>query len=471
MPKMAEGLHEDAHDTSRAAPPSPAPRVGGVRFVEAGARAGACAELESRGMILARVDAIAVTSRGRLADLVNLALARALSAREPRGVVSPTSEIELALVSAAAATRGVVLALGSLRALVDHDGALDPYDSRTVRALARMAQAAPFVLMLDAADTSFGAYADPTPLVTLREPCEPAPAPAPTVTPTATPTPPPPPAAPVRALPPPEVWRPWVIALTAARGPQPLAAFEKIFATAYMPLTRAIEVGLEDSRALAAHDEFRRAFARTYGEACPTFAVTGKRPRMVFDAPDVAARTARLHGARQTQLLLVDAMRFDLGLRVRDALGREIGDRASLAEEMLLWSALPTSTSRQLELLARGLDGLRAPPESEREGEPMRGRTAETIRRVKVGHRDLYKLDVIQARIAEPLDAGSHVALANDVAGAIARHAETLSSRTLLFVFGDHGFVTDRAGATSTGGASPEEVLVPAFAYLVGAVH
>src|SRR5262249_44847857 len=158
-----------------------------------------------------------------------------------------------------------------------------------------------------------------------------------------------------------------VIALTAARGPQPLAAFERLFATAYMPLTRAIEVGLDDHRALAAHDEFRRSFARMYGEMCPTFAVTGKRPRMVFDAPDVAARVARLHGAGQTQLLLVDAMRFDLGLRVRDALAREIGARASLAEEMLLFSALPTTTGRQLEVLARGLEALRAPPESERE--------------------------------------------------------------------------------------------------------
>jgi hypothetical protein len=90
---------------------------------------------------------------------------------------------------------------------------------------------------------------------------------------------------------------------------------------------------------------------------------------------------------------------------------------------------------------------------------------------VKVGHRDVFKLDAIQARLVEPLEAGSQVELAAAVADAVAKHAQTLSSRTLLFVFGDHGFALDRHGAAQTGGASPEEVLVPAFAYLVGAVH
>jgi hypothetical protein len=53
----------------------------------------------------------------------------------------------------------------------------------------------------------------------------------------------------------------------------------------------------------------------------------------------------------------------------------------------------------------------------------------------------------------------------------VARHAETLSPHTLLFVFGDHGFTVDRSGAAQQGGASPEEVLVGGFAVLVGDVH
>jgi hypothetical protein len=42
-------------------------------------------------------------------------------------------------------------------------------------------------------------------------------------------------------------------------------------------------------------------------------------------------------------------------------------------------------------------------------------------------------------------------------------------------VFGDHGFLLDslEGGTTAarSGGASPEEVLVPAFAWLIGNVH
>ena len=61
--------------------------------------------------------------------------------------------------------------------------------------------------------------------------------------------------------------------------------------------------------------------------------------------------------------------------------------------------------------------------------------------------------------------------IADAAAEAIARHAETLAPRTLLLVFGDHGFTVDRTGSARQGGASPEEVLVGAFALLVGDVH
>jgi hypothetical protein len=253
-----------------------------------------------------------------------------------------------------------------------------------------------------------------------------------------------------------------------------LSAFEKLFAHDYMPLENAIVAGLDDARALEAHAEFRRTFARTYAETCPTFAVTGKRPRMVLDAPAVAARIARLHGARSTQLLLVDAMRFDVGAAVREAATRALGAQASLTDDLLLWSALPSTTVRQLETLQRGVDALRtAPSEAERELDPLRGRTAEMIRRVKVGSRDLYKLDLVEARVRElGVDLlGALGEIAETAAEAIAKHAQTLQPRTLVFVFGDHGFTFDRDGTARQGGASPEEVLVPAFAFLTGDVH
>jgi hypothetical protein len=68
--------------------------------------------------------------------------------------------------------------------------------------------------------------------------------------------------------------------------------------------------------------------------------------------------------------------------------------------------------------------------------------------------------------------------LADTLAGSIARHAHGLVSgksplgprtpeRTLLYVFGDHGFVLHEDGRTQDGGATPEEVIVPYFAYVL----
>ncbi len=487
------------------------PLDGAFHFLTPHARAAMALELGTRGAVVAKVEAIAVTSRGRLAEVVDTAVARALAARGLRPAQVRAIDLVRGLPAGA---RGVAILLGSLRALIDEDGALDADDSRTVRALARATHGAPLVLALDAADATLDAYAPPVPLGTLLAPPAAATATAiavqtatddvdgeaepdadaladalthstpavaleshvhvrAAVTAPAPPEPEPAPAleeAPRAPLPPPEVWRPWALALGAARGPQPLAAFERIFAQSYMPLARALEDGLSDPRATQACDEFRRNFARAYTEACPTFAVTGKRPRMVFDAPDLASKVARLHGARTTQLLLVDGLRFDLGLRVRDLLSAELADRASLAEEHLLWSALPTTTGRQMELLARGVEAMRGERGAESE-EPLRGRTSETIRRVKIGHRDVFKLDVVQARLGEALPTPALGELAFQVTEAIARHAQTLASRTLLFVFGDHGFVRDAGGGVTSGGASPEEVLVPAFSFLVGSVH
>jgi hypothetical protein len=96
---------------------------------------------------------------------------------------------------------------------------------------------------------------------------------------------------------------------------------------------------------------------------------------------------------------------------------------------------------------------------------------------VKVGHRDLLKIDLVEARLMEP---GDHEAarlddLADELAEVLSAQLARLPARTLAIVFGDHGFRLDamESGTTSakSGGASPEEVLVPAFAWLVGGVH
>jgi hypothetical protein len=277
-----------------------------------------------------------------------------------------------------------------------------------------------------------------------------------------------------------DYWRSWAIALAAARGPQPLASFEKLFVESYMPLANAIAGGLEDPRALRAHDEFKTGFERTYTDAFVTFGATGRRPRLVMDAYDVAVKQARLHNARNTHVLVVDAMRHDLGCLVRDEIATRAAGTASLTNESFSWSALPTTTYRQLETLARGMDALRAPAPEET-AESLRGRRAETVRRLRVGSRELYKLDIVPSMLGAFPDPASgsgaeHVIaalpdIAASVADAILKHIETLPPRTLLLVLGDHGFTIDRRGRITHGGASPEEVLVPCFAYLVGDLH
>ena len=276
-----------------------------------------------------------------------------------------------------------------------------------------------------------------------------------------------------------DYWRSWAIALTAARGPQPLGAFERLFTESYMPLSNAIASGVDDPRAIRAHDEFRQGFERSYTDAFAAFGATSRRPRLVMDAFDIASKQARLHNARTTQVLVIDAMRYDLGCLVRDRM-TERAPGVSLTSECLLWSALPTTTFRQLETLARGMDALRAPIPDET-SESLRGTRAETVRRLRVGSRELYKLDLVPAMLgalAEPGGGASpaHVVealegIASSVADALLRHLATLAPRTLLLALGDHGFCVDRKGRITDGGASPEEVLVPCFAYLVADLH
>ena len=88
-----------------------------------------------------------------------------------------------------------------------------------------------------------------------------------------------------------------------------------------------------------------------------------------------------------------------------------------------------------------------------------------------------FGLDLVEASLLEPgaPEATRLDALALEVAGCVRDVMETLPHRTLLFVFGDHGFVLAPQGSGTSalrqGGAHPEEVLVPGFAWLVGGVQ
>ena len=273
-------------------------------------------------------------------------------------------------------------------------------------------------------------------------------------------------------------WRAFAMDLDNARGPKPAGVIDRLFATRYMPLVGALSRGHADGSVQRVVDGFRTAFEHSYTEGFAAIRATSKRPLMVLDAPDVAARIARLNNARAVRLLLVDALRFDLGERVMARLKPTLQGRAVCVDRTLLWSALPTTTPAQVALLGRGPEGLRDPlPEPGPEPDIVRGRALSTIRRERYGTKEIFKLDLVEARLrgVGPGFDERLGGIADEAAQVIARFVESSPPRTLLFVFGDHGFRLScdaRGTAPATqGGASPEEVLVPGYAWLVGGVH
>lgn len=272
-------------------------------------------------------------------------------------------------------------------------------------------------------------------------------------------------------------WQSWVSNLIAARGPKPLSVIERMFVTDYTRLREAVRRGVANESANEILDEWRDSFTSSYSEAYDALRVRGKRPTMVLDLPELAKRLGRLQGAKRVQLFLVDGMRFDLGLMIQDRMRKSVA--ASLTERLLLWSALPSVTSHQLELLGRGPDGLKDNPKPDESPTLVaRGRAALTPRRVRAGNLEILKLDVVEDMLRQPglpvLERMDEIA--EIAADAISAHMEKLPERTMVIVFGDHGFALDPSAAGTTaevrqGGASPEEVLVPAFAWLTGATH
>jgi hypothetical protein len=455
----------------------------GVRFADAPTRA----RLGGAGTIVLRMEKLAGSARGRLSEVIDDAMERELAAR---GATSPgmasSSDPDTSLSDQLFRARQVgvyrvLIALGPLSPLCGGAGAMQAEDAATLLFLARATTERPVELVLDPSDEHTGVFLTPIPLKDAlsgrRRECPRAtPEPAPALAPALAPAPAASAPTAVAALDKHTAgvarsledasWRHWMLALQAAKGPQPLANFERLFRESYVPLCAAVDHGLSDVRAVHARDEFRASFTRMYSEACPTFAATGKRPKMVFDAPEIAARLGRSQRARTVQLLMVSSMRYDLGMRLKEGLAEKA---FPAADSVMLWSALPTTTSRQLDCLSRGIEALRSPPTSERDLEAARGRMVDTVRRVKIGSRDLWKLDTCEARIREA-GSGAPSALpeiADSLTRVLGKHIATLAPRTLLFVFGDHGFTFDGARIAKGGGATPEEVLVPALAFFV----
>jgi hypothetical protein len=270
----------------------------------------------------------------------------------------------------------------------------------------------------------------------------------------------------------------WIRELESTQGPKPLSVIERLFVSAYVPLCQAVAEGIGGQDARDAILEWSHSFECSYRPAFEALRHKGRRPTMVLDVPDIATRLSRLHGARRVQLLLIDGMRFDIGQAMRQNLKTMTAGTAACAEQLLLWSGLPSTTGAQLELLGRGPGGLHEFTGSLDESTLVaHGEEARSIRRLRSGPHELFKLDLIEEQIASsgPRLKQRVADLAEETAQIVATHMQTLPPRTLLMVFGDHGFQMEQRGMRTTaatqGGATPEEVFVPAYAWLTENVH
>jgi hypothetical protein len=475
---------------------APSRSIGEVRFLRREEAIRLRGALEAARLLVVTIPDLGPGARGRLAEVLDDAIEGALRSRggAPPGI-GATCDRDAALSDQLYRARkvgreGLAIELGSMGGIVDPRRTLDPDDAELLRFLVEATRERPVVLLLDGADTEIRAHGAPkalpealaiaAPTKVIATPREVPPSPRVYVS-----------VAPAEA--PPIALGGAVARLTEVSRTTPLGALERAFVEGYAPLRAALLagalpetgrgglIGLAEARTLCT--SFSTTFARAYAEALPTFAITGRHPRMVFELFEIAQRCARIHGARSTHVVIVDSLRWDLSRAVRERLARDLVRQAVCVEEHVLWSVLPTTTSVQLDAIVRGEDALRAPIRPETETAIVRGRSLDVLRRMRLGHRDLVKLDLLEGRLREsgPAEGPRLAALADELAPILARYVASSKPRALIVVAGDHGFTFggpdahhDERQPTSgarQGGASPDEVFVPFQAWLVGGVH
>jgi hypothetical protein len=463
-------------------PASDAPLAGAIAFAPPPAPV--------EGLLAVAVD-LAARDRRSVADRVTFAVESTLAVHGGEEDADEESDPKTLLVSQLTRTlalgfRGLGLVFSGLSSVCD-EGLLGKRDAATLQLLCAATKRLPLQLFLGADATEVEVPVETLPLRALLGEPEPATTERQQVLATETPAPA---SAAVRRpatkqtveltakneAPPVPPYQPtvasitdvrgWASALTQARGPQALATLEQLCLTNYLPLRRALLEGHEDERLEALVTEFGDAFGRVYGDAFPTFAHRTNRPKMTFDLFNAATARGREHDARTTVFTLVDSLRVDLGRDVGTHFRALLGGRAKLIAEQICWSTLPATTAHQLRVLAR--PELAFLPDGEPElGEALAfGKAAEIPHRLRVGSRDIFKLDLIEARLATTANGEKLHRTAHDVARILATHASdaatTKGHRVLYVVFGDHGFGIDKHGNVRRGGTSPEEILVPA---------
>jgi hypothetical protein len=263
----------------------------------------------------------------------------------------------------------------------------------------------------------------------------------------------------------------WAAQLQGMHGPKLHASVERAFVTAYLPLAREVAAGKAPREIRATVESWAEGFAQSYAAAFKTMSSHARRPNMVRDVFDLGLRWLNQHHARHCQLLLVDAMRFDLGQRLNEELERRLSGQAVCRDQALLWAALPSNSEAQ-----RISDGAAARAARAAKGKAPAEPTVEAtgVQTLRLGSRELFRVDLLASDLAKPgeLEANRLERLTAMLSDAIVPWMKSQPPDTLVLVFGDHGFYW-QAGAQGTspaqrGGALPEQVLVPASAWMLG---
>ncbi len=263
----------------------------------------------------------------------------------------------------------------------------------------------------------------------------------------------------------------WAAQLQNMTGPKVHASVERAFLTAYVPLCRDAAAGKAPAEARAAAEKWAEGFAQSYAAAFKQLNQRAKRPKMVKDVVEVGVRWLGQHRARQCQLLLVKGMRFDLGQRLNEEIERRLAGAAVCADQAVLWAALPSNSESQHIGQPEPARGARPKPKSA--SASASAASAPGIDSVNIGGRELFKLDQLGDELSKAgeVEAARLQRLATALAERVVPWMRQQPPETLVVVFGDHGFHWEATelgtSAAHRGGALPEQVLVPASAWLL----
>jgi hypothetical protein len=154
---------------------------------------------------------------------------------------------------------------------------------------------------------------------------------------------------------------------------------------------------------------------------------------------------------------------------VNEQLARRLTGRALCTEQTVLWAALPSNAESQ----HLGLTPASRRVAVDRKRNQPSEASAPRIESVRVGPRELFRLDLIASDLAKPGEPETRRldCLASLITDIVTPWMQAQPPDTLVVVFGDHGFhwhaTPDATSAAQRGGALPEQVLVPASGWLL----